>query len=96
MKMNKKSSKQNMEPDLSILGNINQVDAPPFMLKNVMHKIELRKQNKTLQFLVKIAAAAIVIIALADAVLITQNKISNTQNHWVELIPQQNNHLYGE
>ena len=96
MKMNKKSSKQNMEPDLSILGNINQVDAPPFMFQNVMHKIELRKQNKTLQFWVKIAAAAIVIIALADAVLITQNKISNTQNQWVELIPQQNNHLYGE
>ena len=96
MKMNKKSSKQNMEPDLSILGNINQVDAPPFMLRNVMHKIELRKQNKTLQFRVKIAAAAIVIIALADAVLITQNKISNNQNQWVELIPQQNNHLYGE
>lgn len=94
--MNKTSSNQNMEPDLNILGNINKVDVPPFMFQKVMQKVELQKQNKTLQLWVKLAAAAIVIIALADVLLVSQNKVSNTQNQWVEIIPQQNHQLYGE
>jgi hypothetical protein len=94
--MNKTSSNQNMEPDLNILGNINKVDVPNFMFQKVMQKVELQKQNKTLQLWVKLAAAAIVIIALADVLLISQNKVSNTQNQWVEIIPQQNHQLYGE
>jgi len=94
--MNKKSSNQNMEPNLDILKSINQVEAPPHLFNRVLRKVAIQKENRILNMYLKVAAAAILLFAISDIYLLKNNRNTSNKNQLVELIPQQNNQLYGE